>query len=92
MRMHVTIHDHAALLRQSFDHGFCIPNGWICFTYYSAILSIQVFARQRAARIAHDNAVRIQHRYHFEYEFVSQFFCNHRVAGNEVHQTFHHPR
>lgn len=57
VRVHVTVHGHAALFGQSFDHRLGVPNGRIRFAYYGAILAVQVFAGERAACVAHDNAV-----------------------------------
>lgn len=92
VRMHVTVHENATVVGQSFDHCFCVPNGRIRFPNDRSVLSIQIFARQRATRVAHNYTVRIQHWYYFKNEFVSQFVCHKRIACDEVHQSFHHPR
>lgn len=91
MCVHIAVHQHATLFGQSFDHRFCVPNRRIRLPNDSSILAIQIFAGERAARVAHYDAVRIQHRDQFEYKFVPQFLRHQRIARDEVHQSLHHP-
>lgn len=92
MGVHVTVHDHAAVLEQALNHRLGVPNGRVCLADHGPVLAVQVLAGQRAARVAHDDAVRIEHRDQFEDELVPQLFGDERVARYKVHQALHHPR
>jgi len=74
------------------NHGFGIPNGWICLADDRAILSVEVLAGQRVSGVAHNDSVRIQHRHQLENELVPQPLGHRSVSRDEVHQTLHHPR
>lgn len=74
------------------NHGFGIPNGWICLADNRTILAVQVLAGQRVTGVAHDDSVRVQHRHQLEYELVAQSLGHRCVTGDEVHQALHHPR
>jgi hypothetical protein len=55
-------------------------------------LSIKITTCQRASRITHNDAVGIEHRHKFKDEFMTKFFGDVRIAGNEIHEALHHPR
>ena len=69
--MEIAVENDLSLLHELLHHLSRVPDARKRFLENCLVVSIQVTARERAAVVADDNAVRIQHRHDLEYEVVS---------------------
>ena len=60
--MKVTIHPDRTLLHQLLDHHLGLVDGREGLLDHVLVLAVEITSRKVTPRVAHDNAVRIQHR------------------------------
>lgn len=73
--MHVCEEQQFALPVDKSDEGFRVEDLWVQKLVRRLPLAVKVAPKQRAAVVAEDHAVRVEHRDYSEYEMFPQLGC-----------------